>query len=310
MPRAGFYTVESGKISFRRDGNWYSDDERIDNPRIALLFSQSIKRNPDGSYYLQVAEERASITVEDTPYVVKALEDDELGGFVMVLNDDTREPLDPAALEVGAGNVLYARVKGGRSSRALSALGVLPSQRSLRVRRRRPLLPESPGSSVSARRRACRKFLMHLAEPNLHIVLVRPEIPQNTGSIARLAAAIKARLHLVGPLGFSLEDRYLKRAGLDYWPLVDLCTYEGWDEFTRLHHDSPHAKSKFFSTHGPDLISQRAVQAWRLPVLRRRDERSRQGIPVGENGPRLSDSNLRGRRAQPESLERGFDCRV
>ena len=50
MPRAGFYTVESGKISFRRDGNWYSDDERIDNPRIALLFSQSIKRNPDGSY--------------------------------------------------------------------------------------------------------------------------------------------------------------------------------------------------------------------------------------------------------------------
>jgi len=113
MARAGFYTVESGKISFRRDGNWYSDDERIDNPRIALLFSQSIKRNPDGSYYLQVAEERASITVEDTPYVVKALEDDELGGFVMVLNDDTREALDPAALEVGGGNVLYARVKDG-----------------------------------------------------------------------------------------------------------------------------------------------------------------------------------------------------
>jgi tRNA (cytidine/uridine-2'-O-)-methyltransferase len=92
---------------------------------------------------------------------------------------------------------------------------------------------------------------MQLDEPNLHIVLVRPEIPQNTGSIARLAAAIKARLHLVGPLGFSLEDRYLKRAGLDYWPLVDLCTYEGWDEFTGLHHDSPRAKSKFFSTHGP-----------------------------------------------------------
>ena len=43
MPRAGFYTVESGKISFRRDGNWYSDDERIDNPRIALLFSRSVR---------------------------------------------------------------------------------------------------------------------------------------------------------------------------------------------------------------------------------------------------------------------------
>ena len=113
MPRAPFHTIESGKISFRRDGNWYSDDERIDNPRIALLFSRSIKRNPDGSYYLQVGDERAPVAVEDTPYVVKTLEDDELGGFVMVLNDDTCEPLDPAALEVGAGHVLYARVKGG-----------------------------------------------------------------------------------------------------------------------------------------------------------------------------------------------------
>ncbi len=114
MPRAGFYTVESGKISFRRDGNWYSDEERIDNRRIARLFSQSIKRNPDGSYFLQVAEERAPITVEDTPYVVRALEDDQLGGFVMILNDDAREPLDPALLEIGADNVMYARVKGGR----------------------------------------------------------------------------------------------------------------------------------------------------------------------------------------------------
>jgi tRNA (cytidine/uridine-2'-O-)-methyltransferase len=67
--------------------------------------------------------------------------------------------------------------------------------------------------------------------PIFHIVLVRPEIPQNTGSIARLAAATHTRLHLVGPLGYSLEDRYLKRAGLDYWPLVDLRTYPGWDDF-------------------------------------------------------------------------------
>ena len=113
MPRAGFYAVESGKISFRRDGNWYSDDERIDNPRIALLFSQSIKRNSDGTFFLQVAEERAPITVEDTPYVIKAIEDDELGGFVMILNDESREPLDAARLEIGDDNVLYARVKQG-----------------------------------------------------------------------------------------------------------------------------------------------------------------------------------------------------
>ena len=68
-------------------------------------------------------------------------------------------------------------------------------------------------------------------EPILHVVLVRPEIPQNTGSIARLTAATRVRLHLVGPLGYSLEDRYLKRAGLDYWPHVDLRVHGGWDAF-------------------------------------------------------------------------------
>jgi hypothetical protein len=114
MARAGFYAVESGKISFRKDGNWYSDDERIDNPRIAMLFSQSIRQNPDGSFFLQVAEERASISVEDTPYVVISVDDDERGGFVMILNDGTREPLDPATLAIGAENVLYTRVKDGK----------------------------------------------------------------------------------------------------------------------------------------------------------------------------------------------------
>lgn len=56
----------------------------------------------------------------------------------------------------------------------------------------------------------------------MDVVLVTPEIPHNTGCAARLSAATGARLHLVEPLGFSLEDRYLKRAGLDYWPMVDL----------------------------------------------------------------------------------------
>jgi len=82
--------------------------------------------------------------------------------------------------------------------------------------------------------------------PILNLVLVRPEIPQNSGSIARLAAAIRARLHLVGPLGYSLEDRYLKRAGLDYWPFVDLRTYSGWDEFVAQH---GLARCRFFSVH-------------------------------------------------------------
>jgi len=86
--------------------------------------------------------------------------------------------------------------------------------------------------------------------PLFHIVLVRPEIPQNTGSIARLAAATRSRLHLVGPLGFSLEDRYLKRAGLDYWPLVDVRVYQHWNEFERSHQEAPPAADfKYFSAH-------------------------------------------------------------
>lgn len=113
MARAGFYAVESGRISFRRDGNWYSDEERIDNPRIAMLFSRSLHRGPDGGWYLQVAEERAPITVEDTPYVVRTVEQDADGNLATILNDGEREPLDPTTLEVGADNVLYCRVKGG-----------------------------------------------------------------------------------------------------------------------------------------------------------------------------------------------------
>jgi len=62
----------------------------------------------------------------------------------------------------------------------------------------------------------------------MEIVMVHPEIPHNTGCAARLAAATGSRLHLVEPLGFSLEDRYLKRAGLDYWPMVDLVVHRDW----------------------------------------------------------------------------------
>jgi len=61
----------------------------------------------------------------------------------------------------------------------------------------------------------------------VEILLVAPEIPHNTGCAARLAAALGLRLHLVEPLGFSLEDHYLKRAGLDYWPLVELLVHDG-----------------------------------------------------------------------------------
>lgn len=65
----------------------------------------------------------------------------------------------------------------------------------------------------------------------MNIVLVEPEIPQNTGNIARTCAATGAKLHLIKPLGFSLEDKYLKRAGLDYWFLMQYTVYESWADF-------------------------------------------------------------------------------
>lgn len=66
---------------------------------------------------------------------------------------------------------------------------------------------------------------------SLNIVLFEPEIPQNTGNIARTCAATGSNLHLIKPLGFSLADKYLKRAGLDYWDLVNITYYEDFDEF-------------------------------------------------------------------------------
>lgn len=65
----------------------------------------------------------------------------------------------------------------------------------------------------------------------VNIVLFQPEIPQNTGNIARSCAATNTPLHLIKPLGFSIDDKHVKRAGLDYWSLLDLYVYEDLDEF-------------------------------------------------------------------------------
>jgi len=66
---------------------------------------------------------------------------------------------------------------------------------------------------------------------SLNIVLFEPEIPQNTGNIARTCAATGSNLHLIKPLGFSVKDKYLKRAGLDYWDLVNITYYENFEDF-------------------------------------------------------------------------------
>ena len=78
-----------------------------------------------------------------------------------------------------------------------------------------------------------------------NIVLIEPEIPPNTGNVGRLCLATKSTLHLVKPFGFSLEDRQLKRAGLDYWGDVDLQT---WDSFDDLRHAQSPATRYFFLT--------------------------------------------------------------
>ena len=71
----------------------------------------------------------------------------------------------------------------------------------------------------------------------MNIVLVEPEIPQNTGNIARTCAATHSRLHLIEPLGFSISERAVKRAGLDYWSMVDITTYPSLDTFFQAHPD-------------------------------------------------------------------------
>lgn len=72
----------------------------------------------------------------------------------------------------------------------------------------------------------------------MHVVLFQPEIPPNTGSIARLCAATLTPLHLIEPLGFKIDDKHLKRAGLDYWEFVDLRVHKSWEAFLRENPDS------------------------------------------------------------------------
>jgi tRNA (cytidine/uridine-2'-O-)-methyltransferase len=79
----------------------------------------------------------------------------------------------------------------------------------------------------------------------MHVVLYNPEIPQNTGNIARTCAATGCTLHLIEPLGFSLSDRYLKRAGLDYWDMVEYRSYGGFDDLLKAY---PEAHFYFLTT--------------------------------------------------------------
>lgn len=125
----------------------------------------------------------------------------------------------------------------------------------------------------------------------MHVVLVQPEIPPNTGSIARLCAATNTPLHLVAPLGFKIDDKHLKRAGLDYWKYVDVRLHESWEDFLRKHdrnqllYFSKRATQSYtracyqegdFLVFGPEtrglpqeLLDANAKRAYRIPMMGR-----------------------------------------
>ncbi len=96
------------------------------------------------------------------------------------------------------------------------------------------------------------KLRAHPIANPFHVVLVEPEIPQNTGAIARTCGATHSPLHLVGPLGFSLDEHAVRRAGLDYWDLVDIHRHDSFEHFEesdpqrRIHLFSATASRSFF----------------------------------------------------------------
>ena len=93
--------------------------------------------------------------------------------------------------------------------------------------------------------------------PALNLVLVEPRIPANTGNIARTCAATGARLHLIGPYGFELDDKHLKRAGLDYWHLLDISYYDGLEDFFAR---NPGAAAWYFTTKAQKIYTEPAYR--------------------------------------------------
>lgn len=132
-----------------------------------------------------------------------------------------------------------------------------------------------------------------------HIVLVEPEIPQNTGNIARTCAATGAVLHLVEPLGFSITDKQLKRAGLDYWHLLDIRVYPDMDAFWKCNPGGPYyylttkAPRAYTQAHFADgayLLFGKETRGLPEPMLQAHPERCLR-IPMREGARSLNLSN-------------------
>ena len=137
----------------------------------------------------------------------------------------------------------------------------------------------------------------------MHVVLFEPEIPPNTGSVARLCAATLTPLHLIEPLGFKIDDKHLKRAGLDYWPFVDLHVHKNWQRF--LAEVKPARLLYFTKKAEQSYTSVRYTEDDFLvfgPETRGLPERN----VAGAGGVRIAHPHERQRRAQFELIQRGF----
>jgi hypothetical protein len=119
VARGGFTAIHAGPITFGRDGRWYCDGEIIPNRAICRLYARSMTIDPDGTARLQFGDDRATVRIEDTPWVVVGVDGDSERGFSVRLNDESTEPLDVTSLRIGAEHVLYCRVKGRHEARFL-----------------------------------------------------------------------------------------------------------------------------------------------------------------------------------------------
>lgn len=138
---------------------------------------------------------------------------------------------------------------------------------------------------------------------SLNIVLVEPEIPQNTGNVARTCAATGARLHLVGPMGFQINDKKLKRAGLDYWHLLDITYYDSLADFSK----KQRAFLLFFNK-GPKPLQRYQLPGWRLSCIRQGDQGLAGSTFAREPGKLCAPADAK-RPAQPEPFQfRGNWC--
>lgn len=117
MAKAGFWSIGGYDINFRNDGNWYADDEVVENRKIALLFSQHVMADGEGGWVIDLGIDRQKVRVEDTALVVRVVEGDAASGFRLIANDEIESDLDPATLEIGDDNVLYCTLDRGERGR-------------------------------------------------------------------------------------------------------------------------------------------------------------------------------------------------